>query len=129
MSRHKTIPPQKRRLIYEKYDGCCAYCGCEIDLKDMQADHIKSVYANSDIHKDMTDEELYDLDNLLPACRQCNFYKSTFDLETFRKRLTDTMMKNLQKEFSYRLALKYGLIEEHIAPVKFYFEELEDWKA
>lgn len=113
-----------RVALYDKYNHKCAYCGCDLEYKDMQIDHIKSVYANTDFKQVMTDEEMYSVDNLLPACRQCNFYKSSMDLEVFRKRLSDTLMENLQKTFQYRLALKYGLIEEHITPIKFYFEML-----
>lgn len=29
-----------------------------------------------------------------------------------------------EEEFQYRLAIKYGLIREHIEPVKFYFEKI-----
>lgn len=53
---------------------------------------------------------MYDIDNLMPSCRQCNFYKSSMKLEDFRERLTKTMMDNLQKEFTYRLALKQSQI-------------------
>lgn len=124
MSRHKPIPKKMRLLLYEKYNHKCAYCGCDLEYKDMQIDHIESVYANMDIGQTMTTEEMYSEKNLMPACRQCNFYKSSMDLETFRKRLTTTLMENLQKTFQYRLALKYGLIEEHIEPITFYFEQL-----
>lgn len=122
MSKHKAIPKKIRMALYEKYNHRCAYCGCDLEYKDMQVDHVESVYANTDIRQTMTEEEMYQEENFLPACRQCNFYKSTMDVETFRERLTDTLMKNLQKTFQYRLALKYGLIEEHVKPVKFYFE-------
>ena len=70
----------------------------------------------------MTENEMYDISNLMPACRQCNFYKNTLTLEEFRARLKDTMWENLKKEFNYRLALKYGLITENDKPIKFYFE-------
>lgn len=123
MSKHKAIPPHLRRLVYEKYNGHCAYCGTPIEYKDMQVDHLKSVYKHTDYTSEMTEAEMYSLENLMPACRQCNFYKSTFDLETFRTRLTDVMMANLKKEFNYKLALKYGLIKENIRPVLFYFEK------
>lgn len=126
MSKHKSISKKKRELVYKKYNGHCAYCGCEIEYKDMQVDHLKSVYLNNDYTQDMTEEEMYSFENLMPACRQCNFYKSTFPLETFRKRLTETIMKNLQKEFNYKLAIKYGLIKENIKPVKFYFEQFDN---
>lgn len=66
------------------------------------------------------------LSNYMPSCRQCIFYKSTFTLERSRERLTDTFMPNLQKNFNYKLSLKYGLINENIRPIKFYFERTED---
>lgn len=30
-----------RQAVYAKYNGHCAYCGCEIDYNDMQVDHIE----------------------------------------------------------------------------------------
>ena len=123
-TKRKAIPKKIRLAVYGKCSGHCAYCGCDLEYKDMQVDHIKSVYSNTDFKQVMTEEEMYSVNNLLPACRQCNFYKSSMDLETFRKRLTTTLMENLQKTFQYRLALKYGLIEEHIEPITFYFEQL-----
>ena len=124
MSKHRAISQKVRSILWEKYNHRCAYCGCELEYKDMQIDHIRSVYANTDYKQTMTEEEMYSEDNLLPACRQCNFYKSSMDLEKFRERLSDTLMSNLRKTFQYRLAMKYGLIEEHVKPVKFYFEQL-----
>lgn len=126
MSKHKAIPKATRLLIYEKCNQRCAYCGCKLEYKEMQVDHVSSIYANSDFRDNMTEKELYNPKNLLPACRQCNFYKSTFTLEKFRERLATVMMENLRKDFSYRLALKYGMIEEHVKPLRFYFEILED---
>ena len=71
--------------------------------------------------KDVIHAENEFIDNLLPSCRMCNFYKSTFTLEEFRKNL-ETLHERLRKPFIYRLALKYGLIEEHKKDVVFYFE-------
>lgn len=116
----KSISSGLRKDVYAKFNGHCAYCGCEITIKQMQVDHIKSVYK-SEIHGIESEN---DIDNYYPACRQCNFYKSTFDIEVFRTRLTTVMIENLRKNFNYRLALKYGLIEEHIEPIKFYFEKV-----
>lgn len=125
MSKQKAIPKKTRIALYDRYNHRCAYCGCDLEYKDMQVDHIKSIYANTDFKQVMTEKEIYFVDNLLPTCRQYNFYKSSMDLETFRKRLTTTLMDNLQKTFQYRLALKYGLIEEHIETIKFYFETVD----
>lgn len=124
MSKHKAVPKKTRMALYEKYNHRCAYCGCGLEYKDMQVDHVKSVYANTDFKQTMTEEEMYSEENLLPACRQCNFYKSTMTLEDFRERIRITMMDNLQKNFGYRLALKYGLIEENPKDIVFYFETL-----
>lgn len=33
-------------------------------------------------------------------------------------------LKNLRKNFGYRLAVKYGLVEEKMKPITFYFEKL-----
>lgn len=75
MSKHKAISKRIRQQLYEKYNHRCAYCGCNLEYKDMQVDHVKSVYVYNDIGHDMTESEMYDISNLLPACRQCNFYK------------------------------------------------------
>lgn len=54
MSRHKPIPTATRKKLYEKYNHRCAYCGCELEYKDMQIDHVKSVYRNNDIAQTLT---------------------------------------------------------------------------
>ena len=128
MSKHKAIPKRVRLEVYEKCNHRCAYCGCELEYKDMQVDHIKSIYSNMDYKQTMTEQEMYSIENLLPACLQCNFYKSVFTLEVFRERLQTTMIKNLRKNFGYRLAVKYGLVEEKMKPITFYFEKLRGEK-
>ena len=119
--KHKSISKKKRLIVYEKCNHRCAYCGCELEYKDMQIDHI--IALNSGII--MEDEESDNIKNLLPACRQCNFYKQTFTVEQFRQRIQETMINNLRKQFIYKLAVKYGLIEEHNKPITFYFERVE----
>lgn len=49
MSKHKSIPTATRKKLYEKYNHRCAYCGCELEYKDMQIDHVESVYRNNPI--------------------------------------------------------------------------------
>ena len=104
MSR-KTIPKKARLALYEKYNHRCGYCVCEIAYKDMQVDHLKPVYVHGEYLGDMDSEQLNDISNFIPACRQCNLYKSTFELEEFRERLKVTMMENLRKDFRYRLVI------------------------
>lgn len=109
----KAISQSVRKSVYQKYGGRCAYCGCELEYKDMQVDHVTSVYWNNGGNE---------IENLMPACRMCNFYKSTFNIEDFRKRL-ETLNDRLEKTFIYRLAKKYGIVEEHKNPIRFYFEK------
>ena len=117
--KRKPIPKKTRQQVYEKYNGHCAYCGCELEYKDMQVDHVESVYW-ADIRGKEVDDSI---SNYMPSCRMCNFYKDIGTIEQFRNRLTDTLMRNVRRPFDYRLALKYGLIKEEIKPIKFYFEQ------
>lgn len=112
MSNRKSISKHTRLKVYQKYNGHCAYCGCQITLKDMQVDHIYSVYWYNGAN---------DIENYNPACRMCNFYKSTMPIEDFREQL-GKLTSRLEKVFIYRLAKKYGLIQEVEKPIKFYFE-------
>lgn len=109
----KQIPKKIREQVYQKYNGHCTYCGCELEYKDMQVDHVISVYWYNGSN---------DIDNLMPSCRMCNFYKGTCTLEEFREQL-ESLHERLRKPFIYRLALKYGLISEHKKKIEFYFEK------
>lgn len=114
--KRKSIPQSVRQTVYQKYGGRCAYCGCELEYKDMQVDHVQSVYWNNGGNE---------IENLMPACRMCNFYKSTYDLEKFRGQLR-MLTERLEKSFIYRLAKKYGIVEEHDRDIQFYFEKEEE---
>ena len=113
-SKRKAIPKKVREQVYKKYNGHCAYCGCEIDYKDMQVDHVIPVYWHGGASS---------IENYMPACRACNFYKSTETIEEFRESLS-TLHERLDKQFIYRLAKKYGIAVETIKPIEFYFEKV-----
>ena len=102
-----------RLQVYKKYDGHCAYCGCEIQYKDMQVDHIqpKRTMGNDDIS------------NLLPTCRLCNHYKRGYVLEQFRVWLLGGLVDRLRKIYIVRVAEKYGMITFHEWDKKFYYEK------
>lgn len=70
-------------------------------------------------------QEINSIENYMPACRMCNFYKSTMSVESFRKQL-ETLPERLDKIFIYRLAKKYGIVKEKCENVKFYFEEVKN---
>lgn len=113
--KRKAIPKKIRKQVYDKYHGHCAYCGCELEYKDMQVDHLISLYWNGGKEE---------IENYMPACRMCNFYKSTMSLEAFRERL-ETICDRLEKNFTYRIARQHGLIKENKKHIDFYFETLD----
>jgi hypothetical protein len=117
------IPKNIREEVYNKYGGHCAYCGCVLDMKDMQVDHIESVYLAELRNKEVNE----DIVNYMPSCRMCNYYKSTSTIEQFRNNLSNMLMRNVRLPFDYRLALKYGLVKEEVKPVVFYFEKNSLW--
>lgn len=122
MNKRKPISKKLREQVYQKYNGHCAYCGCELKIKDMQVDHVLSV-ARAKWIKDELD--LNNIDNLMPSCRSCNYYKDTCSIETFRKNLS-TLMERVRKQYIFRLAEKYGMVQEMNWDGKFYFEKVND---
>ena len=119
MAGRKRFTKKQRQEVWAKYDGHCAYCGCELDYKDMQVDHIESVYRHEYLCDGM---DVNVMDNYNPACRMCNFYKSTGTLKVFRMMLSG-IIGRLKKIFIFRLALKYGLISiNDRRNIEFYFE-------
>ena len=109
----KRLSEQERIRIWNKLSGHCAYCGCEIKFKEMQADHVVPLYRGG---KD-------EIDNLLPACRSCNHYKSTLTVEEFREQVSKWHERLLRDDVTYKNAVRFGqVIPKPHRPV-FYFEE------
>ena len=103
-----------RKIILNKFQGHCAYCGCQISMDDMQVDHIIPKWkGGSDA-----------ANNLNPSCRMCNFYKGGNDIETFRKRLIVEL--DYKRTFATRLALRYGILTENNWDGKFYYEKVRE---
>lgn len=117
----RRIPKKIRQQVYEKYNGHCAYCGCELKYEDMQVDHIESVARAEWSKKEVNN----DIDNLMPSCRQCNFYKGVCDIEGFRRELENILTYSVKKPFQFRLAEKYGIVQYTPHKIEFYFEKCE----
>lgn len=113
-----------REAIWHKYDKRCAYCGCELDYKDMQVDHIHSKFHH-EYFKLIDNPDR--IENLNPACRQCNFYKGSETLDVFRKNIS-TIYERLSRHFIFKLALKYGIIKYKEFEGEFYFEKIQNSK-
>ena len=59
-AKRKAIPKSIRMTVYQKCDGHCAYCGCDLEYKDMQVDHVVPLNGWSEHGTDT-------VDNMLPA--------------------------------------------------------------
>ena len=108
-----SISKQIRQQVHEKYCGRCAYCGEEIQYKDMQVDHLVSLYQGG------ADE----VENMMPACRSCNHYKRASGLEAWRKQLESTTKVLSRDCYTYRNAVRFGQVTETPHKVVFYFEK------
>lgn len=81
MKINKTI----RELVRMKYDGRCAYTGKPLG-DDWQVDHMISQYKHN---YRQYEGDVHNIDNLYPALRIVNHYKSAFDIEGFRRYMTN----------------------------------------
>jgi hypothetical protein len=102
-----------RQKVWNKYNKRCAYCGTELEYKQLQVDHIDAKYLGG------SDE----LNNYNPSCRGCNFYKSTFTIDGFRTQLK-SLHERLFKIFIVKMAVRYGILSYKPFSDKFYFETL-----
>lgn len=111
----RKLSKSERMQVYEKCKGHCAYCGCKLEYKDMQVDHIESLKRGG------ADE----LSNMLPACRSCNHYKHTLDVEEFRRYLGGISHRLMRDNIPFQVAVKFGLVRHMGDNVTFYFERCE----
>lgn len=121
----KPIPKSVRKLVYAKYDGHCAYCGCKIPEKGFNVDHLYCL-RNYEYTEDFTGIDVHDIKNFMPACGSCNRYKATMNLEEFRKQLQKIPDRLARDVCTYNIAVRYGMVQENREPIKFYFEKIEE---
>lgn len=115
------LTKSERETLRLKYGNRCAYCGNSLS-KNWHADHIKPVIRNLRDGKPYY-EDRDTIENMNPACPQCNIDKHNFDLETWRK-IIERTNEVLLANSTFRRALRYNLIERKDKPVVFYFETL-----
>lgn len=120
------IKKELRQEVFNKYGGKCAYCGCGLE-KNFHVDHIEAYWHS------MTKERCDELDikkgadtieNMNPSCPRCNRWKGTFNIEQFRKEITEQVTRLNKYSNNYRLAKDYNLVSETKLNVIFYFETL-----
>lgn len=122
-----------REKIFNKYGGRCAYCGCELQ-KGWHVDEIEPVRRNWTWEYDekkrkhvrkivgSVHPERFTIENQNPACASCNINKHSESLEHFRANIAAYMKHLNEISTQYKIAKRYGLIQETGIEVKFYFE-------
>ena len=122
---------EKRKIIFNKYGGKCAYCGINLE-KGWHVDELLPVRRNytwsTSKLKWVCDgtclhPERIHIDNQMPSCPSCNISKHSYDLETFRGLIGGFMNHLNNVSTQYKIAKRYGLVTETNKPVKFYFEK------
>ena len=63
MNQRRKLTKDERMAVYRKTNGRCAYCGCVLEYKDMQVDHIIPINGWSEQGEDT-------MDNMQPLQKQ-----------------------------------------------------------
>ncbi len=113
-----------RQKVWLKYNKHCAYCGKDLEYKDMQVDHMISIYAREAYNfiPKISLSAINSFKNLMPSCRRCNHYKREQDLEGFRI-LIKILHERISDQYISKVAIDYGIIEVRPFDGVFYFEK------
>lgn len=99
--KRKPFSRTAKEAVLHKFGDRCSYCGCPLTIKTMQMDHVCPVDTYGDNHR---------IDNLLPSCRCCNFFKSTDSITSFRRHLMRMVGTMHRMDSSFRMMERFGFI-------------------
>lgn len=132
------LTKKQRAELREKFGGRCAYCGCELAEKGWHADHVEPIYRGRDFNRTVNDagkfefvsrvaerEALDVIENMAPACKQCNLFKGGHTVDSFRKEISHQTERARAYSVNFRTAERFGLIEIVDRPVVFWFERYQ----
>lgn len=113
----KSIGKLTRGNVYAKYNGHCAYCGCELSIDEMRVDHHIAYMGEGGEDN---------LENYYPACEVCNRVKSNYSIEQFKQKIRrcGEIHRNRKKPVmadSDKIAIKYDLVKED-KTIEFFYE-------
>lgn len=133
------IPKTIRIELFNKYNGKCAYCGCDLQ-KGWHVDHVEPCGRINSGEMVEQPEGVYPrykwvekvvghanpkanhVDNYMPSCPSCNINKHGDTIEQFRESIAGYLRSLNKRVVQYKMAKKYGLVKETNNPVVFYFE-------
>lgn len=107
----------ERARIAARTNYRCSYCGADLGER-WHLDHIEPLRRDGHALSGGDGD-----DNIRASCGPCNRLKSVFSVEEFRALISRQVAAARRDSAAYRTALRYGLITETGAAVRFYFEE------
>ena len=116
-----------RKDVFLKFDGLCAYCGCELINGKFTIDHIIPKYKGirtEDLNSMNITRGTSSIDNLNPCCGSCNSSKSTFTIEKWRREISLKFERSIKESSNLRLLVRMGMIQYN-PDFKFYFEKIK----
>lgn len=127
------ISKKDREIIYNKFDGKCAYSGTKLE-SDWQVDHLKPIRRNWWENSALFEED-HKLNNMFPSQGIINHYKFSLSIEEFRDRIATlhVRLKKLpknprsersikRKQYLLKVASYFGITEDAPFTKNFYFE-------
>ena len=120
----KDISNSNRELIFKKYGGKCAYCGCLLNKSNFNVDHINPLYRGWKQEQLKFEKGSNKIENLNPSCYSCNSSKSTYTIEQWRKELELKPTRLLRDSSQFRIAERFGIVKINKQPLMFYFEKI-----
>lgn len=119
-----------RELVFNKYCGKCAFCGCDLP----KGWHIAYLVPKQTVVNQLGELEVIgdNIDNFYPSCQSCNLSRiqlsyggKTMSIEQYKDVLSKAF-SYLREHSDYKKALRYGLIKETNIEFKFYFETINN---
>ena len=125
---------KNRQIVFDKFDGRCAYCGTEVTLevdrfdpsKVMQIDHFQPRMKKVDpkfLEIQGMEKGTNKINNLYPACKGCTASKKDRTIEEWREILNNMVNWLFDNSSQFRTVVRFGLVNTISRRVEFYFEK------
>ena len=119
--KRKYINQNVRNQVFKRYEGHCAYCGCELNKDEMVIDHFFPVSRWKRAHRE---GEVDDVLNLMPSCKSCNYWKGAKSPGGFRNFLAKQFDTVYKESAGFRNLLRYGQVYPSIhKSIRFYYQK------
>ena len=113
---------KQRKLIYDKSEGRCWYCGETLGEKGWHSDHFHPIVRNGD--NSCLYPKLDCIENMVPSCAPCNLMKSSYTIEFFRSMLYNFVGSLNKSSTQYKFTKRYRQVIETRHPIIFHFEKM-----